>query len=428
MRLISISSGKGGVGKTTLAVNMGISLARQGRKVCLLDADTNLANINIMLRETPEFGFQDVLSGEKSIEDVIVHSQGLSFLPGASGITAFTATDKAERSRLLSSIHWLEKQYDIVLVDTSAGIHDRVIDFISFSRQCIIVITPEPTSLTDSFSLLRVLHKSKYNGSIRVVVNQALSEVNGRKVFKRFSDAIYKYIGLRADYLGYIDRDERVSSAVCSQVPIRVYRPDAVASRCFDTLSENLLQSLNEPSHELVTENQLQTPLADSVTSPVIVSQQAASSRDIKREERYRQADIVRKKQLMQDHKQAILDFIEDGDFSQQEIARTLDRFILRYFRTFNACPSDIVEQLELLIDSRALSDSEMTTIQSLLNENRPALYGVDKPAASADIVHIREHTQDTEVNLEDTEEKQDLRGLRTALGFAAKLAEQPYI
>ena len=186
VEVIAISSGKGGVGKTTLTVNLGIAMAKQGKKVCLFDADTNLANINILLRESPEYNLQHVLSGEKSITDIVIHSNGISLIPGASGVVDFTNLDRSAQTHLLTAFSELERHYDVVLVDTSAGIHDNVLDFIQMAHQSIILITPEPTSLTDAFSLLRMLRKRKYRKRINVVVNQAASEFNARKVFKRF--------------------------------------------------------------------------------------------------------------------------------------------------------------------------------------------------------------------------------------------------
>lgn len=416
--VIAVSSGKGGVGKTTLTVNMGIAMARQGKRVCLFDADTNLANINILLRETPLYTLQHVLDGEKTIADIVVRSHGISLVPGASGITDFNNLDQRAQLRLLRALSELEHQYDVILVDTSAGIHDNVLDFIQAAQQMIVVVTPEPTSLTDSFSLLRMLRKQQYRKRINVVVNQADSELGARQVFKRFSGAVAKYIGYHPAYLGYVSRDPLVSSAVCSQVPVQVYRPQTQASVCFNRLGHSLASLIKQQQNDLALSDswraqitpleQTGEPLLDSdnplglqssvplpeqlpetspeapSATPLAVtdippesSQQSVQyrrstdsepisdqTRQLKR--KYQQAARTRKKQVLQDHKQSMIDYIEDGDFSKQEIALTLDRFLSVFFRRFKDYPADIVEQFNLLLQVGALPQSK---INQLFNE-----------------------------------------------------------
>lgn len=397
--VIAVSSGKGGVGKTTLTVNMGIAMARQGKSVCLFDADTNLANINILLRETPLYTLQHVLDGEKTIAEIVVHSHGISLVPGASGITDFNSLDQRAQLRLLRALSELEHQYDVILVDTSAGIHDNVLDFIQAAQQMIVVVTPEPTSLTDSFSLLRMLRKRQYRKRINVVVNQAESELGARQVFKRFSGAVAKYIGYHPAYLGYVSRDPLVSSAVCSQVPVRVYRPQTQASICFDRLGRSLASLIKQQQNDVTLSDswraqitpleqtgeplldshnpaglQSPAPLAESLTDaskqPVqrrrSTDSESASERTRQLKLKYQQAARTRKKQVLEDHKQSMIDYIEDGDFSKQEIALTLDRFLSVFFRRFKDYPSDIVEQFNLLLQIGALSQSK---INQLFNE-----------------------------------------------------------
>jgi MinD-like ATPase involved in chromosome partitioning or flagellar assembly len=389
--VIAVSSGKGGVGKTTLTVNMGIAMARQGKNVCLFDADTNLANINILLREAPLYTLQHVLDGDKNIADIVVRSHGISLVPGASGITDFTNLDQAAQQRLLRALSELEHLYDVILVDTAAGIHDNVLDFIQAAQQMIVVVTTEPTSLTDSFSLLRMLRKRQYRKRINVVVSQAESELGARQVFKRFSGAVAKYIGYHPAYLGYVSRDPLVSSAVCSQVPVRVYRPQSLASICFDRLGRSLASLIKQQqndvtlsdswraqitSFEQVVESHLNShnPAGLQASEPPQQPVQRRHSRvsepvseqTRQLKSKYLQAARTRKKQVLEDHKQAMIDYIEDGDFSKQEISLTLDRFLSVFFRRFKDYPADIVEQLNLLLQVGAIPQ---TKINQLFNE-----------------------------------------------------------
>lgn len=380
--VIAVSSGKGGVGKTTLAVNLGIAMSRQGKKVCLFDADTNLANINIMLRETPLYTLQHVLDGEKSISEIIIHSNGISLVPGASGVTDFNELDAIAQARLLKALSALERQYDVILVDTSAGIHDNVLDFIQAAHQAIVVVTPEPTSLTDSFSLLRMLRKRKYRKRINVVVNSADSELGARKVFKRFSGAVAKYIGYQPAYLGYVGKDPVVSSAICSQVPVRVYRPESIASLCFDRLGKSLLslikqhaedQSLSENWYKQISVEPQKT-LAQSVSSPVPGSSAPRARKtpkpvqqDKAQQLKYQHDDRARKKQVLEEHIVALTDYIENTDFTKHEIAVTLERLHQVFFKRFKDYPADIVSQINVLLQINAMPQAQINQLLSEL-------------------------------------------------------------
>lgn len=380
--VIAVSSGKGGVGKTTLCVNLGIAMSRQGKNVCLFDADTNLANINIMLRETPMYTLQHVLDGEHSISEIIVRSNGISLVPGASGVTDFNELDNIAQTRLLKALSALERQYDVILVDTSAGIHDNVLDFIQAAHQTIVVVTPEPTSLTDSFSLLRMLRKRKYRKRINVVVNSADSELGARKVFKRFSGAVAKYIGYQPAYLGYVGKDPIVSSAICSQVPVRVYRPESIASLCFDRLAKSLLslikqhaedQSLSDNWYKQISLDP-QKALEQSVSSPVPGSSAPRARKiakplqpDKAQQLKYQHDDRARKKQLLEEHAVALIDYIENTDFTKHEIALTLERFHQGFFKRFKDYPADIVSQINVLLQINALPQAQINQLLSEL-------------------------------------------------------------
>lgn len=385
-QVIAVSSGKGGVGKTTLVVNLGISLSRLGLRVCLLDADTNLANINIMLREAPAYTLHHVLEGEKQLSDIRIDAHGISLIPGASGVTGYTELSAIAQKRLLQTFTEMEQQFDVILVDTSAGIHDSVLSFIEEAHQSIVLITPEPTSLTDSFSLLRMLRKRSHRKRINVVVNQADSEIGARQVFKRFSSAVAKYIGYHPAYLGYVIKDELVSSAVCSQIPVRVYRPNAPASRCYERIGESLQsllgqftaeESLSSHLQQVLQDEQPADVLPESQSSPVLESlnriEQADSPAEsvirASREQqlKYQRDDRARKKQLLEEHKQAIVEHIEDADASKNEISATLNLLMAKYFRRFKEYPFDIVDEINLMLQNQSISQDKINQLHSEL-------------------------------------------------------------
>lgn len=374
-QVIAISSGKGGVGKTTLAVNLGIALSRLGVRVCLFDADTNLANINIMLRQVPEYTLQHVLDAEKKLADVILNVHGISYIPGASGVTNYTELTAQQQKQLIMGLSQLEQAYDVILVDTSAGIHDNVLNFIEAAHQSLVVITPEPTSLTDSFSLLRMLRKRRYRKPINIVVNQADSELGARQVYKRFSAAVERYIGYQPDYLGYVSHDELVSSAICSQVPVRVYRASSAASVCYDQLAQSLAECLQNATDKPGLSQQIlhrvrksRGSLKARQSSPTVLASDTTPSVEGSDQQRlYQHADRVRKKQLVLEHKQSIIEFIDDADYSQEEISGMLEEFQSVFSKRFKTYPHDPLEQVNHQLQQNSLGQERINQLFSEL-------------------------------------------------------------
>ena len=229
-RIIALSSGKGGVGKSSLSLNMGLALSQQGYKVCVFDADTNLANLNIMFRQTPEFTLQHVINGEKSVTEIMQQKQGLYVVPGASGISEFVRFTEQQKNSLLQALKTCRNVFDFILIDSAAGISRSVFAFMQMAQQNILVLTPEPTSLTDAFSLLKVFVKQKPLGNFSVIVNQVVHEQQAKNIYKRFSAAVEKYIGWSVDYIGGVIKDENFSSSICAQNPLILEYPHSVAS------------------------------------------------------------------------------------------------------------------------------------------------------------------------------------------------------
>ncbi len=245
--VIAIASGKGGVGKSSVAVNLGISLAKLGQRVCIFDADTGLANVNILLGLTPRVSLEHVLFGAKSIEEVMLESaHGMRVIPGANGIAECVTLHPRQQLRLTRELARIESDYDYFLIDTAAGIADTTLDFICSAQTALVVITPEPTSLTDAFSLLKLLHRRRRNLAAQVLVNMCTSTAQAREVFHRFSAAVEKYIGLRIRYLGFLMRDESLRAAVTLQSPVALFPDSDPSSRSFLRLAETLEQSLRD--------------------------------------------------------------------------------------------------------------------------------------------------------------------------------------
>lgn len=239
-RVLAVTSGKGGVGKTSIAVNLGITLARAGRRVCILDADTGLANVNILLGLHPQRGLAEVLAGECSVEDVLFEGpHGLKVIPGASGIRNCVELSAARQRRLVTELARIEPLFDDLILDTAAGIGDTTLDFVAAGHQVLLVITPEPTSLTDAFSLLKVALR-RHPLDCQVVVNMVADISEARAVYQRFGGAVEKYLGITVGFLGFIQRDESLRAAVTLQHPVAMFSEHDPSVRPFQRLAQAL--------------------------------------------------------------------------------------------------------------------------------------------------------------------------------------------
>ena len=273
-KIITISSGKGGVGKTSVSVNLGILLAQQGFKTCLFDADANLANINIMLNLVPEYTLEQVINGEKTLSEITLHKAGLDIIPGYSGISDFITLNATQRQGLMTSLRQMKTKYDYLIIDNPAGISKNVLSYIKFSHHNIIVITGEPTSLTDAFSLLRVAYKNTGQNVFQVLVNHVKTKQLADQVFKRFSAAVDKYIGCQVNYLGHIVSDDLLTSSIYLQNPVVLKYPSSDSASCFNSVLKNLNSlPVNNPviKPDLTEKNVLpvQQPDFTSQTTPI---------------------------------------------------------------------------------------------------------------------------------------------------------------
>ena len=243
--VIAITSGKGGVGKSSISVNLGIALSRMGRKVCLFDADTGLANINILLGLTPKLSLEHVLFGNKSIQDVMLEGpHGLKVIPGANGIVECVSLQPRQQMQLTRQLADIEGEYDFLLVDTAAGIGDDTMDFVRAAQHTIIVVTTEPTSLTDAFSMIKLLRRRGKKSHFHVIVNMCNSTKQAREVFHRFSGAVEKYIGVKLNYLGFILQDESLRAAVTMQSPVTLFPETDPSCKNFFRLGRALEDAL----------------------------------------------------------------------------------------------------------------------------------------------------------------------------------------
>ena len=240
-RVLAVSSGKGGVGKTNISVNLAIALSTRGKRVCVFDADTSLANVNILLNIAPRFTLEQVLDGSRNILEILVTGPGgITIVPAASGIAEFANLTVLQQKLLLQAMRTLEAQFDYLIIDTAAGISENVTTFLDAAEHCLLIVTPEPTSLTDAFALMKVMRKRQCQTHIHVLTNMVDSYPGSVDIFKRLNGASIRYLQTPISYLGYVPRDEYVRLSVQRQIPVTVGFPSCQASYRFHALADSI--------------------------------------------------------------------------------------------------------------------------------------------------------------------------------------------
>ncbi len=238
LKVITISSGKGGVGKTNVVANLAVALSKFGKKVVLLDADLGLGNLDVLLGLTPKYNFGHVIRGEKEISEILVEGPaGVMIIPAASGLQELTSLTAEQKINLFSQLEGLDDNIDFLLIDTAAGISQNVLFFNIVAGEMIIVVSPEPTSIVDAYALIKVLHTRHGEKKFRLLVNQAKDTREGLEVYKNVSVVADKFLNISIDYMGFIPYDENLRKAVRQQKPIIELFPASKASKSFTDMA-----------------------------------------------------------------------------------------------------------------------------------------------------------------------------------------------
>ncbi|MDR2864172.1 MAG: MinD/ParA family protein [Spirochaetaceae bacterium] len=237
-RIITVASGKGGVGKTNISVNMALAYARMGKKVIIMDADFGLANVNVLVDMMPKFNLYHVCRRQKTMKEILVETEyGISIVPGASGFSKIANLSEDERQNFIDELNTLSDA-DIIIIDTSAGVHSNVIDFIAAADDVVIVTTPEPTAITDAYGLIKIIvtEIDNVNMGLKLVVNSASNAKEGLDVANRVINIAGQFLNIKLDYLGFVYKDQEVVKAVQRQRPFMVDAPRCKASICVQHL------------------------------------------------------------------------------------------------------------------------------------------------------------------------------------------------
>jgi flagellar biosynthesis protein FlhG len=249
LRVIAVASGKGGVGKTSLTVNLGVTAARAGRKVLIIDADLGLANAEILLGIKPQFHLGHLLADEMPVEDVLgTGPHNVRILAAGSGVQKLTQLSTDDQMRIISAFDPLENHFDTILIDVSAGIGDNVLFFAGAAQETLLVVAPEPTSLTDAYATVKVLSQEAGVQHFNVVVNAAPHEAAAKDIFQKLTMVTSRFLSAHVNYYGFVPRDEHVRRAIMAQKPFVEVYPNSPASRAVSNLYNNLIERA-APTH-----------------------------------------------------------------------------------------------------------------------------------------------------------------------------------
>ncbi len=240
-RVVAVTSGKGGVGKTNFCTNLALTLAARGQRVIIVDADLGLANVHVVLGVAPRFHLEHVMRGEKTLQEVLYTGpSGVGIIGGGSGLADMANLDEARRSRFIAGLSELDSMADVILLDTGAGLSHNVLAFLCAVEEVIVITTPEPTAITDAYATIKVLSQENPGAQQRLVVNMAQSEAEAQAVAQRLQSITRRFLGRDLDWLGYLPHDMTVSRAVRAQQPFSLLAPDAPVTRAIVRLAARL--------------------------------------------------------------------------------------------------------------------------------------------------------------------------------------------
>jgi len=250
-RVLAVTSGKGGVGKTNVAVNLAARLAMMDRRIVLLDADLGLANADVVAGVNPRATLAHVLTGRRRLADAVCEAPGgFDLVAGASGLAQMAALSEFERAQMLQLLRGLETEHDLIIVDTGAGISPNVLSFVLAADEVLVVTTPEPPAMTDAYALIKTICRRRENAKIDLFVNMVRDRREGRRVYERLSAVSRRFLGAAVHDAGYLATDNRVGAAVRRRMPFVLVEPEIPASQSIKQLAHKLDRGAAEPRGE----------------------------------------------------------------------------------------------------------------------------------------------------------------------------------
>ena len=245
-KIVAVTSGKGGVGKTNVVANLSFSLSELGKKIVVLDADFGLANIDVLLGLTPRYHLGHVLFGDKTLEEIMVEGpKGIRVIPASSGVQRMSELTLAQRNLLVENFTGLVSDTDYFIIDTAAGISHNVIHFLLSAQEVIVVSAPEPTAIVDAYAVIKIILAEDPGKEIRILINAVEQAEDAHEVFCQINSVVKRFLNREISYLGHIEKDACIPQAVRSQMLVTQRYPNAPASRCFRDLARRVAQQEN---------------------------------------------------------------------------------------------------------------------------------------------------------------------------------------
>jgi len=241
-RIIAVTSGKGGVGKTNIATNMGIAYAQMGKKVIVIDADLGLANVNVIMNIIPQYNLYHVIKKQKKMSEIILDTDyGIKLIVGASGFSKIANMGETERDEFIKEMYTLS-DVDIIIIDTSAGVSKNVLSFVAAADEVVIITTSEPTAITDAYGIIKVIatEVDNMNLNLKMIINRVDSAAEGKRIADRMIKIAAQFLNLKIEYLGFIYNDPSVTKAVLKQKPFIIAEPTGKASICLKHIVSRL--------------------------------------------------------------------------------------------------------------------------------------------------------------------------------------------
>ncbi|MDF2500599.1 MAG: ylxH [Anaerosporomusa subterranea] len=249
-RVITVTSGKGGVGKTNFTVNLALALAELDQRVLLIDADLGMANVDVVLGCSAKYSILNLLEDHYTLRDVVAEGPcGIKFMTGGSGIYHLANLSTMQLQRITSQITQFDNWADIILIDTGAGINQNVLNFVMAADEVIIITTPEPTAITDAYAMMKAYVSNKGSSPLNLVVNRVLTRDEGQSVVDKLNKVATRFLGQTINELGFVYEDQNVVKSVKNQTPFLLAYPDSISARCVKKIANRLLYGENNISH-----------------------------------------------------------------------------------------------------------------------------------------------------------------------------------
>lgn len=253
-RIITVTSGKGGVGKSNFTLNFALALKSLGAKVLIFDADIGMANIDVLMGVRSRFNLYHLLKGERNIQEIVeLGTNGLPFIAGGSGMADLFTLSESDLNFFTSQLERIAGEMDFIIFDTGAGLSKETLKFITSADECLVVTTPEPTSITDAYALIKVVHGLEENVSFRLVINRVTDEVEARQVADKISLVAQQFLKMEIPTLGYMSDDSHVMQAVKRQVPFSAAYPGCVAAKDVQSLAMKFLNVPPKPTKDTLS-------------------------------------------------------------------------------------------------------------------------------------------------------------------------------